>query len=86
MILFSFKFKYWLRSCCLGFIVTNQKVLHVFVTKPMSLEEVMSDRDSENEVDDEAEHLKDSQVYIFHDFFIAFIKTNNNKMICLLLC
>lgn len=31
----------------------------------MSLEEVMSDRDSENEVDDEAdEHLKDSQVYI----------------------
>lgn len=47
-------------------LFTNQK-LHVSVTKPMTLEEVMSDRDSEDEVDDEDADLADR--HVFHDFF-----------------
>lgn len=38
----------------------------------MSLEQVMSDRDSEDEVDDGVADLEDRQV--FHYFFLRFIK------------
>lgn len=49
--------------CCHGFTVTNQKkTAWVCVIKPMSLEQVMSDRDSEDEVDDDVADLEDRQV------------------------
>jgi len=73
---FSFKFVFLLRFVYPRefFIVTNQK-LHVFVvTKPLSLEQVMSDRDSENDVDknDDAAHLEESQVYIYSMNYLCF--------------
>lgn len=42
--------------------------MHVSVTKPMALEQVMSDRDSEDEVDDDVADFEDRQV--FDDFFL----------------
>lgn len=52
--------------CGLYSIVTNKK-LHVCGTKPMTLEEVMSDQDSDDEVDDEVADFE--YHHVFHDFF-----------------
>lgn len=48
--------------------------MHVSVTKPMALEQVMSDRDSEDEVDDDVADFEDRQV--FDDFFLRSFKDN----------
>lgn len=49
--------------------------MHVSVTKPMSLDEVLSNRDSEDEVDHDMADLEDRQV--LHDFFLHLLNIQN---------